>query len=246
MKVAQFVLVFLASLLVGCKSDPYGPLYGPVILGSAALDSASRALKEHIHAAPGTRLDDFEDAIMEAEHEKTVVPETYPGTNGVWHYVYEGRKAMYLGTFVKETAPPADNVFFSADEIWNPTALAAKLRTPADPVSSWLNERLSEDARTAIASYPASGQDENSLKQILARELNAIISGPLIYDKERFRDVPLRPVTANYLRVSPPPRYASMFRAVVNRMLLEDAYPQELVKKQRILYTHYYVATNDN
>lgn len=38
------------------------------------------------------------------------------------------------------------------------------------------------------------------------------------------------------------PHELDLYRHGLNRLLLEDAYPQELAKKQTIQWTHYYVA----
>jgi MFS family permease len=59
---------------------------------------------------------------------------------------------------------------------------------------------------------------------IVVDSLNSIIEGPAIYESERFNNVELRPETAKLVQRS----RAGPNLAQVNRLLLEDTYPQEL------------------
>ncbi len=57
------------------------------------------------------------------------------------------------------------------------------------------------------------------LSDLLAEDLNDLISGPLVYDAQRFAGVALRPETSQLLSQYP------QGNSVLNRLLLEDAYP---------------------
>ena len=85
-------------------------------------------------------------------------------------------------------------------------ALRAKLANGSDGVSVYLRGRLS-------------GGD-------LVKELNGVIGGPSIYDRARFVGVALRAETEQLLRKNP----SGWELARLNKLLLEDAYPAELVK----------------
>ncbi len=58
--------------------------------------------------------------------------------------------------------------------------------------------------------------------QLVAQDLNTLISGPQLYDAQRFAGVTLRPETMQLLSQFP------QGNSVLNRLLLEDAYPQGL------------------
>jgi hypothetical protein len=245
-KAIRIIPLFLAVWLTGCESEsnPYGPSYGVGVIGYEASDKVGRAFKKHVYATPGTRLDEFERMIRETEHE-TSLDASQPGTNGVWRYDCEGKDTVYYGLFVRETNPPPpeeNSPIFVGGEIADPAALSARLKASADPVSAYVFSHFSESGRMAVTNYPASGRDENACRDLLARELTAIVYGPLIYDADRFRDVAIRPYTANVIKLTPPPRLAAQFYASLNHLLLEDAFPQELKKKPHTLWTHHFVA----
>src|SRR5207237_3203830 len=67
---------------------------------------------------------------------------------------------------------------------------------------------------------------------LLARGLNEIVGGPLIYEKNRFAGINLRPETAKLLSLSAEiPKNRNI--AWLNRLLLEDCYPQ-LSRKHKL------------
>ncbi len=85
----------------------------------------------------------------------------------------------------------------------------AKLSRSSDPLSGFLR------------SYPLSSEIP-----ALAKDLSKIISGPSIFDPQRFSRVSLRPETAALLKSRP----TGYQLARLNKMLLEDAYPKDLMK----------------
>jgi hypothetical protein len=95
--------------------------------------------------------------------------------------------------------------------ITDPAAFTAKLAKASDPVSTYLRTRLQDSVAPDLAA--------------LLKNLNAVISGPSIYDKARFTGVALRPETDQLLRQNPA---AGQPLARLNKLLLEDAYPNEL------------------
>jgi hypothetical protein len=93
------------------------------------------------------------------------------------------------------------------------TAFAAALANGADPVSVFLRSRLQNSVQPSTIS-------------VLVKDLNQVLSGPSIYEPARFADVVLRPETRELLKQNP----AGEQLARLNKLLLEDAYPAELVK----------------
>ncbi len=110
--------------------------------------------------------------------------------------------------------------------ITDPAALAAKLCNATDPVSVFLRGRLQDSVRADLAAYSASNANAKAVVSALAKDLNAAISGPSLYDKARFSHVVLRPETAQLVSRNP----AGQELARLNKLLLEDAYPAELAK----------------
>jgi hypothetical protein len=96
----------------------------------------------------------------------------------------------------------------SLSDIKDRAEFSAKISTGSDPVSAFLHSRL-----------PAAKVPAASVKAI-----NEILSGPSIYDRKRFAGVTLRPETAALEKTAP--RGQALSR--LNKMLLEDAYPDQI------------------
>lgn len=115
---------------------------------------------------------------------------------------------------------PAD---FMPDQLVNARALASKLKTPGDPVSQFLAEKISARSREELGRWLADDDPSDGLCKALAADLKSIVSGPSIWNSQRFQGRVLRPETVRL--VEPGARSAT---ARANRLLLEDCYPSEL------------------
>jgi len=110
--------------------------------------------------------------------------------------------------------------------ITDPAAFAAKLTNGTDTVSIFLRGRLDGQVKMDLAIYSASNANAIAVLSALAKNLSQVISGPSIYDKERFSQVVLGPETEMLLKQEV--RGPQLAR--LNKLLLEDAYPAELAK----------------
>jgi hypothetical protein len=102
-----------------------------------------------------------------------------------------------------------------------------KLREADKPLSRYL---LQNTSPTFQQQLKASGEEDSfdePLKEALIVELNRIIQGPLIYEKERFDEESLKVATVGQVKANP----QGIERTRLNRQLLEEAYSQELVKR---------------
>ena len=98
------------------------------------------------------------------------------------------------------------------------------LPTTADGVTRWLREQLSPATRQALAEARVTRTNLTPLVTLLTNDLNRIVSGPSLYDAARFSGVTLRPKTQKLLAAAP----TGEKLALLNRWLLEDAYPDEI------------------
>ena len=252
MKTTRCLLILLGGLLAGCSSpdEEYGD-FGLLMFGLAAYpitgaitgyDTVKSGLMKHVQAAPDTTLPDFEAAIEKAEKISSVPAEFGPSPNFTADhsslFKYEGRKAVYYGRFVQVTNQQSgSDLAFSAGELTNLAAFVARLKTPADPVSAYLVSRFAKSNRLAVAGFPESGLAEKALEVRLLDELNGIVLGPPIYKTDRFQEVTLHPAILPLIRrhyLLPPEMGTSREEAValVNRLLLADAYPANLPMKR--------------
>jgi hypothetical protein len=105
-------------------------------------------------------------------------------------------------------------------------AFTDKLKAHSDGVSLFLWSQLSGETQQAIAGYTGEEMQIQPLKTALANELNQIIKASLIYDLPRFENIPLAEETQKLLHR--PTQDDEM--VLLNRLLLQDAYPQEIAK----------------
>lgn len=113
-----------------------------------------------------------------------------------------------------------------AGEIRDPSALGTKLKNGADPVSKFLWAQLSATNQTRLTELLAAGKNAGVV-EALADDINKAIATESIYNEARFAGVTLSPATK--AAIAQNPKDAAMLK--LNRMLLEDAYPQEIAKK---------------
>jgi hypothetical protein len=108
-----------------------------------------------------------------------------------------------------------------------------KLSQKTDAVSAFINEQLDEAVRASLATYSPESEDAKSVRNAFFKSLNAIVTGPSIYDKARFQGVTLRPETKELSEKNP----QGLELARLNRLLLEDAFPAELPKSPDSAWT---------
>jgi len=115
----------------------------------------------------------------------------------------------------------------SAGNITNFDAFAKKLNEKSDAVSALLNGRLEETNRSLLADY-CSGANTNTraIRSAVVKNLNAIIASGPFYAEEPFKKIVFRPETSDLLEMDP--KGQALVR--LNKLLLEDAYPDDLVK----------------
>lgn len=114
----------------------------------------------------------------------------------------------------------------SSAGITDPASFASRLTNSADALSAFLRGRLEDSVRADLAAYSASSANAKTVISALAKDLTEIISGPSIYDRSRFHSIPLRPETEQLLKQNP--RGQQLAR--LNKLLLEDAYPDQLAR----------------
>jgi tetratricopeptide (TPR) repeat protein len=114
--------------------------------------------------------------------------------------------------------------WFTGKDFTNLPAFAAALR-PGDkqePLSKWLFQNLSKPAQDLITGKG----DETRLRAGLAADLNRLLETGPIYDTNRFARVKISDYLQQFIAQNP----QSDTRIRLNRLLLEAAYPDEIVK----------------
>jgi tetratricopeptide (TPR) repeat protein len=121
--------------------------------------------------------------------------------------------------------------------------LANKIWAKSDPLSAWLFDQITPATKEIQANYtnlnPGGGdldgiKRKNDLRKSflsnLATDINKIVTaGQSIYDPARFARVKLSEFTQQYMAQQP--QGDKLIR--LNRLLMEDAYPAEIIKKPK-------------
>jgi fucose permease len=119
---------------------------------------------------------------------------------------------------------------FASTDFEDVPALAKKLTAAADPVSAFLASNLSSSTVRTLNRLDDGGATVTAARIALAQDLNSLIAKQSLYDAGRFREIKLKEETKELLA-----RDKGRNEARLNRMLLADAYPQELAFQDGIL-----------
>jgi hypothetical protein len=114
----------------------------------------------------------------------------------------------------------------SSSGVTDQVVFVNKLASGQDAVSAFLRGQLEDAVKADLATYFSSNANAKAVISALMKDLNQIISGPSIHDNARFSKIVLRSETEQLLRLNP--RGEQLAR--LNKLLLEDAYPEELAR----------------
>jgi putative peptidoglycan lipid II flippase len=119
-----------------------------------------------------------------------------------------------------------NRVLFVRDDLQSTSGMLEKLRKQDKPLSQYVFSQTSPQFQQQLTATSGDDFDE-TMKDSLIVELNRVIQGPLIYTKERFAEESVKVATITAAKANP----TGDARARLNRLLLEEAYSQELVKR---------------
>ncbi len=115
------------------------------------------------------------------------------------------------------------SLLFCIGDFKNPSSLVIKLRDAADPISLYLYQSFSPNFQQKLSSKEPI--DEAFLSDFL-KEINRLLTTLSLYEEKRFATILLSKETQDLLKQNP--KGYALVR--LNRLLLEDAYPQEIAK----------------
>ncbi|MBN2507674.1 MAG: MFS transporter [Verrucomicrobia bacterium] len=113
---------------------------------------------------------------------------------------------------------------FTAKDIKDLPAFAARLKQPPDGVSAFVATNLSSGTLDALAQYQGAASHPHALRLVLLQDLNAIVRNHTVYDPTRFEGITLGESTRELLALDD----KQPNRPRLNRLLLSDAFPKEL------------------
>ncbi len=124
---------------------------------------------------------------------------------------------------------------FTQEEI-NFRALCNRMRAGSDPLAAHLMNSLSPETKQKITEWPTSSDYPAAMQAEITRDFNAIIrNGSNLYTVERFASIPISDSIKK--RLTDNPQGNDLVH--INRLLLEEAYPNFITKGDRILLIPY-------
>jgi hypothetical protein len=129
-------------------------------------------------------------------------------------------------------ANPGGAGAFTVDDLADLSLFAFNLNRPRNGVSIFLRGSLSPRTLEILAAGPVPWSMPAGFEARLAAEIDRLLAGPSIWEGRRFAGVALRPATRQLLDSQP--RGESLYR--LNRLLLEDACPQEIARRDDSVY----------
>jgi fucose permease len=144
--------------------------------------------------------------------------------------------ASWSTGFLKNRSWIETRTAFSASDIKDLPALADRLKNQPDAVAGFVAKQLSPNTLAALAEYKGGASDPLPPQTALVQDLNRIIrqeltknqkaeNGPMLYETQRFNGITLSQRTQQLLSQNPT---KDSERLRLNRMLLQDAFPQSL------------------
>jgi hypothetical protein len=117
---------------------------------------------------------------------------------------------------------------FGVEDFVDEVGLVSKLKTERNPLSLYLRSQFVPTTRQLLDQYEPQYKPGSELKKALVDEFNRMIAGPSLFEQERFKEISLQPETRKLFEQQSKPEKLIM----LNRMLLEDAYPKEIAKSR--------------
>jgi predicted DNA-binding ribbon-helix-helix protein len=115
---------------------------------------------------------------------------------------------------------------FVAGDILDLRSLAGKLNDPPDPFSQYISGSLQPETRELLNSFDGSKEATGRLAEALVHELNRIALDSAMFEARRFAHVESSEQARALIEARPEGK--DLVR--LNAMLIEEAYPQELLR----------------
>jgi hypothetical protein len=122
------------------------------------------------------------------------------------------------------------DVQFRLRDFNTPAGLAVKLREAGDDVSKYLQGQFASETKQLLENYHDANPPPASLQRALLAELNRLLHSDSLYNQQRYAQVTLSADTRQLLAQNPQGEVLTQ----LNRLLLEDAYPDDLAKSGKI------------
>lgn len=141
----------------------------------------------------------------------------------------EGGLAASILDRLLDDDPRAGDPRIDSLDLKNIPSLLKQLQSGNDPLSRYIRAQASPDDLMILDRYHGSAPAPHPVVAALVDSLNRAVFGPFLYERERFGNVRLSAETVKLMEDSRKSKNVSSF----NRMLLDEAYAEELEKMRK-------------
>lgn len=121
---------------------------------------------------------------------------------------------------------------FTVRDIADLSLLAFRILRPGHPLAPLLRDALTPEIGSALVAHLRGAKPGPDLEDGLAAAIETVLRGPGLWEAPRFAAIKLRPETRDLLGQAP--EGPGLYR--LNRMLLEDAMPLEIARRDDNIY----------
>ncbi|MBW7991775.1 MAG: MFS transporter [Planctomycetes bacterium] len=150
-------------------------------------------------------------------------------------YVIGAIVSTGLATFIV-THP----LLLRTSDLKDPSGLVIQLRDEQNSLSKYLREQFSSESQQLLSAYDETGAVSETLLLAMVSELNTVLQGPWLYDKQRFESIHLSDRTTTNIEnliAKTPEQQKKELKGKncisFNKTLLEETYPQKFKLKWR-------------
>src|SRR5579859_3661594 len=158
----------------------------------------------------------------------TIIMNILFGAAATWGFFAPASSHGGFGTY--ETRASTE---FVAEDIVNISGFAKKMRDDTNAISLYVKTQLREGTAGMMAVATNAASVPAGAAEAVANDLNRLINSEAVYDTNRFAKIPLSRGASNLLAQLKPGQISSE----VNRVLLDEAYPNEIRRSHQWLVT---------
>ena len=163
---------------------------------------------------------------VDPELGRIVFPPRQLPKNGVWVSYHYGFSAdIGGGEYDRSVVNPPEHLLLDLDDLKDPIALISKLKD-GSVLSQYLLAKFSLKTRNLLVAYPDHNHPTAELVKAMIDELNQLLLNFSLYDEQRFASITLTESTKRLGEQNPQGKEV----VYLNRLLLEEAYPNEIAK----------------
>lgn len=146
---------------------------------------------------------------------------------------YIGHRVFVNEIERKRSGDKKEGSDFTQYDFSNMARLCKKLKEPADSdeVSKYIRTKLIAEKKALLDAYIYPDEPTKELRDAIVQYLNTLFKDATLYNANRFSDRAISETAEELIKRNPADKLSGEELALLNRILLEDAYPNEIASE---------------